>query len=751
MPESITNSFNNNYNSPITIINNVQKIPNQLSLKLSKSTCIGRKKELIEIEDKLLISDNTLLIKGIGGIGKSTIASTYINKHKNNFDYYGFFEGIESFLTELRINLDIKSEKEQDAFIEILFKLGNLEGKKLLVLDDIKDIDNNQEKIKSILELKHKGYSILLTSREEIEKVKIYPLNILTPNDAKALFNSIYKVDDTKLLEEILEYLDYHAFFIEKTAQSIKKTVSPQIIKEKFLSGEFSAISVKRKQNFNKLLNQLFNLDALDNEEILMLKQLSTLPSIEISLEFLEDIFQKKGDLEFEELLDYLCEKGWLSKFESGYKLHQITKEYFLGNHTLTFEEMKSIFSYFFKLIENSADMNIAILHKDKLIFFESLSNVIKKYENFEVTIFYMNLGNIYRTLSTYKKALFYIRLSLKRIHVLENNIDSTNLEILLIWKASIYNNLSQTYYYLANYKKTLVLDKKALVLREQILGKNHIHTIQSYNNLAQLYFSCGNIDNAKKLFIKSIYNITKVNVNEKNSEITILSEKSTLYSNYGSFLIKIEYKNKNRVLKYLKKAVDLYIQYKDYSNPAFITCKFNLAKGYEYCGEYDRAEELYIDVLESKISTFGKCHNDVATAYMGISLFYSEYKKDCKLSIEYTNKAIDIYKTVYLTDLHPDIALAYDNLGTIYNKCRDYKQANTFTLKALELHEKLLGESHYSTVMNYYNVGVSYYMLENFKEARNYLLKAIYYNKSFLENDTVKKMLIDIKKRQQT
>ena len=63
----------------------------------------------------------------------------------------------------------------------------------------------------------------------------------------------------------------------------------------------------------------------------------------------LKDIFQKKGDLEFEELLDYLCEKGWLSKFESGYKLHQITKEYFLGNHTLTFEEMKSIFSYFFK------------------------------------------------------------------------------------------------------------------------------------------------------------------------------------------------------------------------------------------------------------------------------------------------------------------------------------------------------------------------------------------------------------------
>jgi len=41
-------------------------------------------------------------------------------------------------------------------------------------------------------------------------------------NGSKALFNSIYKVEDEKLLEEILEYLDYHAFFIEKTAHSIK-------------------------------------------------------------------------------------------------------------------------------------------------------------------------------------------------------------------------------------------------------------------------------------------------------------------------------------------------------------------------------------------------------------------------------------------------------------------------------------------------------------------------------------------------
>lgn len=280
------------------------------------------------------------------------------------------------------------------------------------------------------------------------------------------------------------------------------------------------------------------------------------------------------------------------------------------------------------------------------------------------------------------------------------------------------------------------------MALREENLGENHIYTIQSHHNLAQLYFSCGDTNTSKTLFIKSINAINKVKVDELNLEVTILNEKSTLYSNYASFLIKIKHENKNKILKYAEQAVDICIK----NNPAIMTFKINLANAYEYCGEYDKVEKLYIDVLESKISIFGKYHNEVASAYMGISLFYAEYKKNCKLSIEYINTAIDIYKAVYSTDLHPSIALAYDNLGSVYNKCEDYKQANVFALKALELNEQLLSESHYITVMNYYNVGVSYYMLENYEKAKDYLFKAIQYDKSFLENDTVKKMLIDIK-----
>jgi len=54
------------------------KTPTQLTSKLGKDTIIGRRKELQEIDTILKEATSLLLINGIGGIGKSTIASYYI-------------------------------------------------------------------------------------------------------------------------------------------------------------------------------------------------------------------------------------------------------------------------------------------------------------------------------------------------------------------------------------------------------------------------------------------------------------------------------------------------------------------------------------------------------------------------------------------------------------------------------------------------------------------------------------------------
>ena len=124
---------------------------------------VGRKDELQKVDELLNQNSMLLLLNGIGGIGKSTLASYYLNQHKDDFDYYGFVQVKEdiklSFASAFSTSLDLKSEKIDDLFAEVMNKLQNLEGKKLLIIDDVKEMENQvilQLKQKKILTCRYK-------------------------------------------------------------------------------------------------------------------------------------------------------------------------------------------------------------------------------------------------------------------------------------------------------------------------------------------------------------------------------------------------------------------------------------------------------------------------------------------------------------------------------------------------------------------------------------------------------------------
>ena len=521
---------------------------------------------------------------------------------------------------------------------EVLAKLSTLDGKKFLVLDDIKDVEDNQNTIDKILGLKYNGYKILITSREEIDSKEIssYYLDVLSLDDAKSLFNSIYKVEDEILLEEILGYLDYHAFFIEKTALSIKKTLTPKMIRDRFKNGEFSKISVKRKQNFNQFLNQLFRLDSLDSEEILMLKQLSTLPSIEIGYEDLENIFDKNGDSAFEELLDYLCEKGWLSKLEGSYKLHQIIKEYILVNHTPSFEEIESVLDRFNALIDNSADPQVAVDNQKNIIYLESLATILDRLniENEKVGGFFAKFANIYRHLGIYQKAeLLY----LKALHIGENVRGKEELSI-----AIIYNNLAGLYMSMGEYQKAEILYLKALHIREKVQGEEELSLVVSYNNLAELYRSIGKYQKAEPFYLK---------------------------------------------------ALEIQRKAQEEKHPKTATIYNNLALLYFSMDKYQEAEPLYLYALKIWENVFGEEHTETAKGYNNLALLYCVQGEYQKAEILYL-KDLNICEK-QLGKKHPDTAKSYHNLGAFYYERGDYEKAYELMKKAVEVCSKTLPSNH--------------------------------------------------------
>jgi len=488
-----------------TVIQNIYNenesytVPSQLTKTIgSTRNFIGRTKELKDIETQLKNNNSLLLINGIGGIGKSSLAMEFLQKHKKEYNHYGFVTvlgDIKSVLfNQLHVELRLKEyDKIDDNFHEVLRKLRILEGEKLLVIDDVRDIEQQREAIEAVLGLRDSGYRILFTSREEIEGIENYYLDVLSLEDAKSLFKSIYPTDNDIVLEEILGYLDNYTFFVEKVASTLKlrkNSLSIENIKEKFQNGEFSKIGIKtqkskkeKEQNIGKLLDELFTFDDLDDEDILLLKQLSILPSIEISYNLLEKFFNKQGDEDFGDLLNFLVSKGWLSYNSNSYKLHQIIREYIWEKHTPKVEEIDSIVLFFAKMIEGN-DIRTAKLLQGYMVYFEEIIYVLGRLGvkfNEKIVEFFDNIGFVYYYLGEYKKAEpFWYKVMKVNEEIFGENHKNT---------ATSYNNLALLYKLMGQFERAEPLYQKSLAIREKLLGEEHLDTAISYHNLALFYY----------------------------------------------------------------------------------------------------------------------------------------------------------------------------------------------------------------------------------------------------------------------
>jgi len=562
-------SGDGDYISVDRIIKNFEpprKVPKVLTITLSNHTnFVGRKEELQKVDELLNQNSMLLLINGIGGIGKSTLASYYFNQKKDNFDYYGFVQVNEdikqSFSSAFSSSLNLKSEKIDDLFVEIMNKLQNLEGKKLLIIDDVKEMDNQLDEMNSLMTLKNSGFQILFTSREVNENISNYFLDRMSISDAIDLFLKYYMTDEMNKVDKILKYLDYHTFFIEITAKTLTKrkhTLTIDKLLEKFEKGEFTTIKKNRQENFNHLLNNLFsNEQILQHIELLfILQNLSILPSIKISFEYLNKILLFKNHEKLENYLFELVDNGWLIFEKDSYTLHKIIKEYLLTNYPPKFETIEGVVMYFNQLIDNSADPQTAINVQNDLIYFDSIAETLNiiQFHNEIVANFYERLGNIYRHLGEYSRALH--------------------------------------------------LFQKVVEIREKILGENHIDTATSYNNLALIYNTIGEYAKALPFYTKSLEIKEKLLGDKPNSEIALsYNNLAGLYYSKQEYIIALEF---------YEKALDIWKKILGENHPSTAISYNNIAELYKKTKEYDKSLENYNKSLKIRKETLPKSHPDI-------------------------------------------------------------------------------------------------------------------------------------------
>jgi tetratricopeptide (TPR) repeat protein len=496
---------NNTINAP------QHQTPKTLTPTLGSHTnFIGREEDLKVLNNKLNSDSNRLLLlNGIGGIGKSSLAAYYLHRHRDSYDYYGFVEvsgGVEEgFVSALQSSLDLSKDKTiEEGFKEALIKLHSLEGKKLLIIDDIKHPKACAKSIEHIQSLGSSGFNLLFTSREEIEDMPYHYLDTLSQHDAQKLFTQYYPTDELDKVERILTYLDNHTLFVEMSAKTLSKrkdTMDLESMVAKFQSGAFASIKRDRKESFATLLGNLFANDELLNDEqiLTLLQKLTLLPSIEIPFDTLQRFLACEDRELLQDLLLELTQSGWLISSNAHYKVHQIIQEYIQSHHTPSYPTLEPMLEYANTLIENSANAQTAIDVKEDLVYLDSMQKSMERLgiENKSVATFNNDLGNIYYHLGDYSKALTLLEkaLSIQEQHLGKEHPDT----------ATSYNNIGGVYNLLGEYQKALEYHQKALEIREKVYGLEHPNTATSYNNIGSLYYSLGDYPKALEEYQKAL------------------------------------------------------------------------------------------------------------------------------------------------------------------------------------------------------------------------------------------------------
>ena len=719
------NVHNSEINLPPHII--PQKLTPQTGLA-NDINFIGRKEELQKIDELLNQNSMLLLLNGIGGIGKSTLASYYLNQKKDDFDYYGFVQVNEniklSLVSAFRTSLDLKSEKIDDLFVEVMNKLQNLEGKKLLIIDDIKDMDSQIDELNTLMTLKNSNFQILFTSRETREYIPQYFLDIMSREDAIELFLKYYPTNEIDKVDKILKYLDYHTLFIELTAKTLKqrkRTLNLDKMIEKFANGEFSSIKKNRIESFNLFLSNLFSNDKIlqDKENILFLKRLSVLPSIEISFEDLYKFLVCNDEERLEDFLIELVDNGWLIESNNKYKFHQILKEFVWDNLLLSFDDIEIVVDNYINILKNR-NIKIVLQNRDNIVFFESLRILFEriKSENSKIIDYFIFLGNLYfYSIGDYIEAtLLYSQagqiaqkilpesLILAEIYTLIGmayiESDMLDLDTKRFLDESIRikekfllvkdTNLAFSYDILASYYKAIGDYQNASIFYSKALNENkklkeeNLDTASSYNNLAEIYRINGDYKNAEKFYLKSL-EIKSKKLDMFHPDIAVL------YNNLGLVYtgMKLYKKAKPYYLNSLKIMKKLWGE----EHPHTILAYRNLAFFFETKKEYQKAKKIYLKVLEMGIKVLGEFHSDTATTYSNLSTVYCAMNdlKDAEMMNE---KALKIRKKIFGEE-HPDIVTSYVNKSHIFYYKKDYKKAYELIQIAITLGNKVLPKNH--------------------------------------------------------
>ncbi|MGN0154336.1 MAG: tetratricopeptide repeat protein [Lachnospiraceae bacterium] len=680
-----------------------------------------REAEIDALLNKIQKEPVKVVLTGIGGIGKSSIARKLFHTLKEDYDYIGWIEYNSSLKDSLISSIkmtNFQPNSPESRFEYIMHFLRNDTKKKLLIIDDINIDTYEDEDLEELISLDH--LTVIATSRwDDIEGFKPFPINPLNFNQCIDLFYYYYNKqninNNSDIVTDLINQVHCHTLCIEILAKAAKREPNLNEYYEKIrVSGLTSIKKRVEGKNIQERLRCLYQIEDFSSspEHYRILWNFALMPTIDIPKTVIKWI-----DAD-ENVIEELIQSGWLSDHGDSYYMHAIISEII----HFDFDKISpiEILDKYLLCVKNkkyfSSFEEYSLKEKKLNILNYIIENSIKK-ESKEYANYSFELAYIYSLAGFHTKAISYY-LNSEKIYQKMSNVPPNRFACIAHYLAKEYEHINNLDLAFNEYSKALEIYESSLVSDDPRIWKIKV-------KLSYIRYQKGENIDLVPYFERWID--AAISTWGKNSD--------KLYPIYNFIALYYqETLNFEASKHYYKIAINLLETYYDGFSPGIGTCYLNFGSLMIATEQFDEAQKYLEKALNNKQQLFGQNSLTTIKVYIQLGILYS-CKNDYDNSKHYLMTALELLRNCEDANTITYMSL-YTSIGILCRETQDYLTAEKYFKQTLSLAETEISQYRYTLANARETLGNLYLDMNKIDNAEN-LIKIAYMHYQALYGDS--------------
>jgi tetratricopeptide (TPR) repeat protein len=321
-----------------------------------------------------------------------------------------------------------------------------------------------------------------------------------------------------------------------------------------------------------------------------------------------------------------------------------------------------------------------------------------------------------------------------RALGVLENALGPDHPKI-----AMLLTLLAITHNKQGHYDRVEPLHLRALAIKEKAFGPDHPENATIFSNLGVFYHWQGRFDEAEKLLRRSL-SLRETALGREHPDLA-----STI-NNLGHLYYR--QRRYDELIPLLERALSISENALGPDHPDVAQTLNNLGLTYFSQGRYPEAEEIQLRALHIREAALGSDHPEMASTLNSLARIYEaqgrfEEAESLQLrTLEIREKTMGKNTT--------DVAGSFNDLGALYESMGRFDEALAMHERALAIRETALGPHHESVAMSLHHLAKIYVVKERHDDAKPLYVRALEIREKTLGPDhvltrTVREELADL------